>query len=411
MPDKKFLLPAILLFLFLSLRFIYYFSHQENLRPGENLSFTTAILSSVNRSGSFQTFTVETPGGTNVLIVADNKKDYSYGDSLKIVGTVNRKVLDNGKSIFVIFTPKIESNFRENNWFLAITLNIRQRFVDFFERILPQKEASLLLGIVFGIKENIPKDFNEILRNSGVLHVIAASGMNVTLVAGFISGLLGYFLNRRVALLISLLAIIFYASLAGFAPSIVRASVMGVVVFSAQIIGRQAFGLYSLFLAAGAMLFYDPGLISDIGFQLSFSATLGILFIKPIFDSKKVFKKIFFEDFATTVSAQIATIPIMFANFGTYSLVSVIANVLVLWTIPPLMVIGGIGGIIGILWGGFGSLFLYLCLPLLFFFEKVVSFWGSKGYLFSFEGLSWEFFLGYYLLIVSFIIFLRKNEA
>ena len=138
-----------------------------------------------------------------------------------------------------------------------------------FFQTLPSPSSSLLLGIIFGIKEQMPKDFTDNLRTSGVFHVIAASGMNVTLVAGFLSVFFAFFFKRQIAIGLSILGIIFYAILAGLEPSIIRASVMGILVFSAQILGRQTLAVNFLALTGFVMLFVDPSLIFDIGFQLS----------------------------------------------------------------------------------------------------------------------------------------------
>ncbi len=165
--------------------------------------------------------------------------------------------------------PKIEAKISQQNFILVITSSIRQRIISFLNKNLSPNLSGLLLGIVFGIKEGIPKDFFNDLRQVGVLHVIAASGMNVTMTAGFISSIFLLFLRRQIALIVTIFGILFYAVLAGGEASIVRASIMGIVVFAAQILGRQAWPAFILFLTGYIMLFWDPSLISDIGFQIS----------------------------------------------------------------------------------------------------------------------------------------------
>lgn len=411
MYAKRFLFLGFCLTLILLARFVAYNLQQPTYKNGDNISFETTIYSQIKLNDRFQTFTVRTPEGRNIYIVTDNSKDYSYGDQINITGKVDDRVISNNSSFFTMFMPKIKANTRENNLFLAMTLTIRQKFIDFFERILPSNDAALLLGIVFGIKENMSASFMNSLRVSGVLHVIAASGMNVTLTAGFISALLCLFFNRRIALFLSLFVVAFYATLAGLQPSIIRASVMGAIVFSARILGRQSSSAYSLFLAGFLMLFIDPSLISDVGFQLSFTATLGLLVIRPLFTLHSIFERAVFEDLATTISAQLATLPILLINFGSYSIFSIIVNALVLWTVPPLMVLGGIGAILGLLLAPLGTVFLYLCLPLLWFFEKIVSLFSSFGLVFNFTTLSWQIIYGYYLIVLSLTLVLRKRYA
>src|SRR3989344_9386531 len=130
---------------------------------------------------------------------------------------------------------------------------MRGKFIDLFNRVLPINYSSLLLGITFGIKEKMTDNFLNNLRITGVMHVIAASGMNVTLFGGFITAVFSFFLKRQLALLLSIFGILFYVVLAGFEPSIIRAAIMGILVFSAQILGRQRLSSYGLILAGYLM--------------------------------------------------------------------------------------------------------------------------------------------------------------
>ena len=200
----------------------------------------------------------------------------------------------------------------------------------------------------------------------------------------------------------------FYAVLAGLEPSIIRASIMGILVFSAQILGRQTLAINGLFLAGYTMLLVDPTLISDIGFQLSFVATLGLVLILKIKAIGKIW--VIGEGVNTTIAAQIATLPILLANFGTYSIYSILVNGLLLWTVPILMIIGGIGAILGLILMPLGQLLIYLCYPLLLYFETIVNIFGKIGGAITIESLSWQFILGYYCLLSSVLLILRKKE-
>ena len=111
-------------------------------------------------------------------------------------------------------------------------------------------------------------------QTTGVFHVIAASGMNVSMLSGFLLAVLGRILRRQIALIVSIVAICFYAVLAGLEPSIVRASIMAGIAFTALLLGRQGTALWSLILTALLMLLFNPFLFRDIGFQLSFAAPL-----------------------------------------------------------------------------------------------------------------------------------------
>jgi len=201
----------------------------------------------------------------------------SYGASNQIV-----KLLTS-KTVYSMYFPKVVAVEDPKSTLLAVTVFIRQSVADLLNKILPPDLSSLLLGIVFGIKGPMSKEFINNLRLAGVMHVIAASGMNITMIAGFLSAIFMLFLKRQVALIASILGFIFYAFLAGMQSSIIRAAIMGILVFSSQVLGRQNLAAYGLFLAGFIILMISPLLISDVGFQLSFTATLGLLHIGPLF--------------------------------------------------------------------------------------------------------------------------------
>src|SRR3989338_8937722 len=205
---------------------------------------------------------------------------------------------------------------------LPVIFETKEKIADTFNKILPSEESALLLGIVFGDKGNFDRGYFEAIRRTGVLHVIAASGMNVTMVAG---------------LIFASFAIVLYSALADFEESIVRAGIMAILAYGAGLFGRQNTSLFALFIAIFLMVFFDPRILIKAGFQLSVAATLGIILLDPVF--KKLGKNIFFEDLRTTLSAQIATVPILLFYFSTYSPISIIANLLILWVVPPLMIL------------------------------------------------------------------------
>jgi competence protein ComEC len=182
---------------------------------------------------------------------------------------------------------------------------------------------------------------------------------------------------------------------------------MGVLALSAGLAGRQNTSLFALFLAATVMVLFDPSIISSISFMLSFSATLGIILLDPLL--KLVLKKSYFEDFRTTLSAQIATTPILLFFFGTYSLISIPANFLVLWTVPPLMALGFVSALFSILSPLFGGFFAVLSMPLLAYFLAITDFLSRFDIGFELKELPWALIAGYYLILLAAIIRLHKS--
>ncbi|MCL6096354.1 MAG: ComEC/Rec2 family competence protein [Patescibacteria group bacterium] len=411
---NRFRILIIALILILILRFFTFYQQQNSFKNGQEISFETTLFSEPQFIGNYQKFTAALSTGENVFITAPLNPQYGYGDKLRISGTLEVGVIKD-KKIYVMHSPKIEAVKTDKNPILAVIAFIRQSVTALFNNNLPPDLSSLLLGIVFGIKAPMSANFLGSLRTAGVMHVIAASGMNITMVAGFLSSIFMLFLKRQTALLASILGIVFYAFLAGMQPSIIRAAIMGILVFSSQILGRQSLGAYGLFLAAFMMLFISPGLVSDVGFQLSFAATAGLLYLNPLFNRVEKFNSLIkrfplSENLFITFSAQLATLPILLATFGTYSLWSIPANALVLWTVPILMILGGAGAILGMIFEPLGSMLAYLSLPLLLYFQKIVIFFGALGGVLTIQNLPLTFILGYYLLVFAFVFYFSKPK-
>lgn len=358
----------------------------------------------------------QTKGDNNqrVYVTTGLEPQLKYGDKVRISGKLHKKIYDD----YVLFTmnfPDIQILENDQNFITQLATAIRRKADNIYQKSLPPASAGLLSGIVLGGNRNLPDKLLDDLRVSGVTHVIAASGMNVTFVASFLMGLFGMFLRRQIAITIAILGIFFYALIAGFEPSIARASIMGGIVFSARLLGKQSFALLSLALTAFAMLIFDPSFIEDVGFQLSVTATAGIVLIKPILDGG--FGRLGRlgqwgrEDIGTTLAAQITALPILLGVFGTFNFVSILVNALVLWTIPILMVIGGLGLIAGTIFEPLGRLILLFAAPILFYFEKTVGFFGKIDWSISVQYLSISVWGGYYLILAGGIVFMNKKKG
>ncbi len=408
MTKAKLLIIWAGLLFFLATRFFFFFSEKPKYKEGDAVSFTATLASEPRVSGNTQRFEVN-----GITIVTAKFPGYHYGEKLTIDGKASRQ-----KGRLLIYFPEINRTISPQQWdktnLLAVASSIRQHILDTTRQVLPSTSAALFNGILLGAKESFPPSFYEALRNTGTLHVVAASGMNVSMVASFLMSIFGRILKRQWAAVIIIIGIFFYAALAMFEPSIVRASIMGGLVFTAAMFNRQTLAALGLLFAAYIMLFFDPSLLFDIGFQLSFAATAGLLFVKPLLDGKLVPRPFDFaqgsgllEDFKTTIVAQVATLPILLANFGTVSLVSILVNTLVLWTVPVVMIIGIVGAVVSFL-PLVSYPFFLATLPLLLFFEKVILFFNQPQFVVSFQ-MPILMGVGYYFLLVAIYTFLKKN--
>lgn len=400
------ILICVILVLTLGIRYAFFFSYHKNYVSGDRLKEKIILLSEPKNNGFATTISV-----SSVQIRLPQESEIHYGDEIYIEGIVEKDSFEgkNNKiiSYLVVNNPIIRST-KSTNIFLRTASYIRTRISKTFFFYLPQNEAALLFGIVFGGSQDFTSDTKSSFKNAGVLHVVAASGMNVTMVASFLIAFFSRILMRRQALIIAILGVFYYALLSGFSPSIVRASIMASIAFSAGVIGRQNSGIFALFITGWLMLFFQPEIIFDIGFLLSFTSTLGIVFCKPLLDSLWRAKntKIFSDDITTSIGSQIGSFPIIAGVFSSYSLVSIFANALVLWTIPFLMILGGIAAVCAITLPIISVPFLYIAYPFLVYFETITDFFGSFP-LFEFSTISIPFLLSYYFFIMGGIIFLR----
>lgn len=292
---------------------------------------------------------------------------------------------------------------------LPLIASVKEPIRQSFNKTLSGDQAALLLGIVFGGKEAFDRDFYKAFQKTGVLHVIAASGMNVSMVASFLLAILLTFLKRQYALIFTALAIFLYVALADFQPAIVRAAIMAVFAYGAGIIGRQNTALLALLLAAFIMIFWDPSIVRDLGFQLSFLATSGIILLDPLFKSF-LRNDFWFGDLRTTLSAQIATVPIILFFFSSYALVSIPVNFLVLWTVPVLMAIGGAGAILSLITPILAVPILFLAVPFLAYFKAVVIFASRFPLEFEVSSIPWAFVVSYYFIILGLILWFYKRK-
>jgi competence protein ComEC len=231
---------------------------------------------------------------------------------------------------------------------LANSAEIRDRAAAGLGRGMPAREAALARGFVLGEDEEIDERTKEAFRRSGLSHLLAVSGQNVTLLALLAMPLLGAFgipLRERLFWLLALIAV--YVPVAGAGPSIQRAGVMGALGLLATLGGRRASRLYALALAAVVTLAIDPGVAADVGWQLSFAAVLGILGLATPLRRRMVaflgpgsWRRALAEGVAVTVAATLATAPLIAFHFETVSTTTLVANVLALPAVAPAMWLG-----------------------------------------------------------------------
>ena len=305
-----------------------------------------------------------------VLITTNLYPEYEYGDLLSVRGKLQSpKSFDDfdyaaylaKDSIFSLsYYPKIEKTREVSFSFFRGIFKAKRVFEDSVSRSIAEPNASFINGILLGSREGIPQSLKEDFNETGTTHLLAISGYNITVVALYISILLTLFMRRQKAFWFAVFGIIVFTILTGASASVVRAGVMGILVLIARQSGRFYNPANSIVFAGAAMIALNPKVLRfDVGFQLSFLATLGLLYLYPFIQKKmeKVPGLLTLKDnFIATVSAQLAVLPVILYNFGSFSPVSIPANILILPVIPLAMLLGFLSGVSGLIWSGLGQM-------------------------------------------------------
>lgn len=217
---------------------------------------------------------------------------------------------------------------------------LRARFTAAVNDAVPAPHASVLLGVVLGIRRGIPADLQQALIATGLIHLLVLSGLKVAIFARIVQGALRPVLRRH-ATWPALGLIALYAMAGGATPAAVRASAMGGLALLATHLGRPSHVWTSLGVVAAAMLGWHPELAWDVGFQLSFAGTAAIVLLTPAIAARVAFlPHVLREPFAVTCAAQVGTLPMMATDFHVFSPVAPVANALTLPVLPALVVAG-----------------------------------------------------------------------
>ncbi len=267
----------------------------------------------------------------NIVVIGPSSPRYHYGDQLMISG-----VLKPGATLLTQTEITLLAESR-GGWLWLLANKWRQSLSHKINILLPEPQASLLKGILLGVKSDLSPDFYDALKRTGTLHVIVASGYNISFISGLIIPLLR-FLGRRLSLVTALGLLYFYSLLAGGDPPIMRALLMGSLVCIGDYLGRPSAALRLLLVSALIMLMLDPLLVGDLSFQLSFLATLSLISVAPIL--KRLAPNIRLGDFWDSLASQLLVWPLIAFNFQTVSVWSPLTNLLVLWAVGPAMIAG-----------------------------------------------------------------------
>jgi competence protein ComEC len=214
---------------------------------------------------------------------------------------------------------------------LAAIFRMRALLLRRLDAALPAQQAALLKATVLGDRSGLSPEVNQAFLDSGTYHILAISGLNVSLLAGTLFGLFRLLrASPRLAAAAAAILVTLYAALAGASPSVIRAAVMADAYLLAVILDRRGDLVNSLALSALALLWWNPRFLFDVGFQLTYLATLGILVILPACDTALATLPRALrwsgESVAITLAATFMTLPILAGAFNRVAPVGILAN-------------------------------------------------------------------------------------
>ena len=307
------------------------------------------IVEEVDKRQDHQKITVQTPQG-RLLVRLSLYEDLAYGDRVSVWGAVEppsedidgfsyanylaryriwQLIYDGGVKVLEPASPSLRGTLYEFKGQVEARLN----------RLFMEPESSFAAGLLLGSRKGMPQVLTDAFQVTGLTHIVAISGYNITLIIVLMFALFG-FLPMKTRIVVSSIAIAVFVVLVGASAAVVRAGIMGVLTLWGLFTGRRSQVFFALLWSAFFMVLANPYiLLYDVGFQLSFASTLGLLIYAPFLERIPWGKGIpvLREALLLTLAAQIATLPFMGLHFGQVSLIAPLANLLVAPFLPLAM--------------------------------------------------------------------------
>jgi len=312
----------------------------------------------------------------DTLLFVPRYPEYDYGDALRVTGKLEtpqqlddfdyKGYLESRGIYSTMLYPYIEvletgQGFKPLGWVYELKESLSRSIA----RVMPEPQASLAQGVVLGIRYNIPQEVKDAFARTGTAHLLAISGLHLSILAGILLslGIRLFGKKRYIYIWLALGVIWLYALLSGLNPPVVRGAIMASLFLSAELLGRQRTAITSLAFAAAIMVAIDPLILWDAAFQLSFLGMAGLIFIAPPLMNlgRKLVAStigekgagtsiatIVTDSFSVTLAAVIAVWPVVAHYFSIVSLVGPLATFLALPALPALIVLGAAGGIVGL---------------------------------------------------------------
>ncbi len=369
---------------------------------GQKVTFSGEIVDEPSIKENNQQLIIKTQAGkdkTQILLSAGLDADYKYGDEINFAGTLKKPenfVTDQGKIfdyvnylrkdgiLYVMGYPKIEIASHDNGNFIQSALFLaKDKFLEKMNFAIKAPENLLMGGLILGEKSSFDQALRQSFVNTGTIHIVALSGYNVTIVAEWIMKLFAKmpYVPKNFGISMGIFAIILFILMTGASSTAIRAGIMATLALVARATGRNYDVARALILAGVFMVILNPFLLAfDVSFQLSFIATVAVIFLAPRIEKYFLWVPEFFQlrdIVSVTTAAYIFVFPFILYKMGNFSLVALPANVLILPFIPITMLLGFLTGFVGILWYVFAAPLGFISYLFLHYELGVVSFFAN----------------------------------
>jgi competence protein ComEC len=263
---------------------------------------------------------------------AANPGGFDYGAYLRSRGIAMTMSVSRGRSMEIFRHEEIA-------WWESLIEWMRQRARDFAERYVGGEEGDIARALLIGEQRHIDRPTRDAFMRTGTIHVLAVSGLHVGVIALALFVLVSWIPNRAVQLPLYVGALALYAAVAGGSPSILRAVVMAAAFMLAGTLSRIHRPLNTLAVAGLLLLLVDPGILFDIGFQLSFASVAGIIMIAvpagsiigdrwPVLRTRRLVFAVL-QLLLISLAAQLFTLPCVLYHFGSVSIIAPVVNIVV----------------------------------------------------------------------------------
>ncbi len=279
--------------------------------------------------------------GAIIYVRGAEEGDFSVGDSIVCTGELSHvKMFEVGKFYSSYYRNKVAykmdadiSTFTIVKGDPHLDESARAKIKEVLFENMSEKTAGVAYAVLTGGKDEIDGDVNDAYRSAGIVHLITVSGLHITFLSGLIAWILKKLrVNRFVNFSVITIILLLYSYICGYAPSVVRATIMGICFNLSLVFGREYDGLNSLSVAGILTLLISPLTAYDVGFQMSYACVGAILLIaRPITELfKKFLPRSVAGTLAVSVAAQIGVLPFLASFFSTFNLLSVFANLLII---------------------------------------------------------------------------------